>query len=152
MAKGRFNRVGHLFVICMRTETELALSLVFPPIFLIMCEATIAFFSLSSLFSVFAACDTCTNIAVHPHTQTHTPSVTLARNTQKQPIVRTLCTCTHACSNTIRNSFDFSHSRRLGHKRLCWFEPAPTRFYRLQRKQITTCIEFCIGYIKKSFV
>lgn len=137
MAKGRFNRVGHLFVICMRTETELALSLVF---FFFFFNNVVGYYcTFFPPLSVPPACNTRTNVGVHPRTHTH--SVAHTDITHKAANAHTF----HTHHNTIRNSFDFSHSRRLGHKRLCWFEPAWTRFYRLQRKQITTCIEFCIG-------
>lgn len=67
MAKGRFNRVRHLFVICMRTETELALSLIF---FNNVVGYHCTFF--------FPFCFLCMQ---HAHTHTHTVS-THRRHTQ----------------------------------------------------------------------
>lgn len=74
MAKGRFNRVRHLFVICMRTETELALSLIFS-------NNVVGYY-----YSFFFLC--------MPHTHkcwcapTHTRTHTHRRNTQSSK-------CTH---------------------------------------------------------
>lgn len=108
----------------MRTETELVLSL----LFLIMWWSTIALFFSSP-----------------------TPPTLSTQNTRFFTTHILARTHTHFfAKNTLRNSFDFRHSRRHGHERLCRFEPARTRFYRLQRKQITTCIELRIG--KKIFV
>lgn len=67
MAKGRFNRVRHLFVICMRTETELALSLVF--------FNNVVGYHCTFFLSVSSACNTRTNVGAHTHTSmphTHT--------------------------------------------------------------------------------
>ncbi len=69
MAKGRFNRVRHLFVICMRTETELALSLVF--------FNNVVGYYCTFFLSVSSACNTRTNVGAHRHTHTdrrHTQS------------------------------------------------------------------------------
>lgn len=39
-----------------------------------------------------------------------------------------------ARESATRRRFDFSHSRRLSHKRFCWFELEWTRFNRLQKE------------------
>ena len=106
--------------------------------------------------------DTHTHARWHVHTHAHRRAHTRAgdnahecvrmhtAHTHTHTLVHThhkSCThtYTHTHTNAIWNSFDFSHSRRLGHQRYCWFQPAWARFYPLQRKQITTCIKFCIG-------
>lgn len=71
MAKGQFNRVRHFFVICMRAETELALSLFFFFFFFNNVQGYRCTF-LFPLHAVHAQMFLCTQDAKHKATNAHT--------------------------------------------------------------------------------